>query len=387
MAHLSLSSLFSPPVLALLKELNTEGAQTRLVGGCVRDALLGIAPTDIDFATTISPEATLSRLKTLEIKGIPTGLAHGTVTAALPGEAVEITTLRTDMTTDGRHAKVLFGTDWRVDAARRDFTINALYADAHGTVFDFFHGLEDLYYPGGALVRFVGDAKTRIEEDYLRILRFFRFSARFQPTGLALDPDAVAACQYGVPGLGRLSGERIQHEMKKFLVLPNIGRCLEVMEAIGLLAELGLRQNNCSRLESTEPMLRLACLSWGGDIAWLSARWKLSRADSKLLQRYHQAMTTLGSTPTARHSAATVFADPDLQWANLKALHHALYNTKNLPYVPYKPLPLSASVLLKNGFPPGKAMGLRLKKAADHWIDSLFTATPEALLHLVKGDM
>ncbi|MFN7226573.1 MAG: CCA tRNA nucleotidyltransferase [Holosporales bacterium] len=386
MAHLSLSSLFSPSVLGLLEALNTEGAQTRLVGGCVRDALLGIAPTDIDFATTLSPDTTLARLEKLSVKGIPTGLAHGTITAVLSNESVEITTLRTDITTNGRHAKVSFGTDWQADAARRDFTINALYADADGTVFDFFHGLEDLRRPGGTLVRFVGNAKARVEEDYLRILRFFRFAARFQPENLPLDQGAVAACQHGVLGLGRLSGERIQHEMKKFLALPHITRCLEVMTAIGLLAGLGLRQNNCSSLKSTEPMLRLACLSWDSDSAQLTARWKLSRADTKMLQRYHQAIATLGSNPTVQQSAAAVLADPHLPWANVEALHHAIYNTKSLPRVPYKPLPISASILLRNGVPEGEAIGVGLQRATKHWIDSVFTATPEILLRLAKGD-
>ena len=182
--------------------------RARMVGGCVRDALLGRGVADIDLATPDPPAMVMAALVAAGLKAVPTGLAHGTVTAVARHRGFEITTLRRDVATDGRHAVVAFTGDWRADAARRDFTINAMSMTAGGEVFDYFDGLGDLR---AGKVRFVGVAAERIAEDYLRILRFFRFFARYGRG--AADEEAMAAIAAGVSGLGRLSVERVWGEI------------------------------------------------------------------------------------------------------------------------------------------------------------------------------
>ena len=205
--------------------------QARLVGGAVRDGLLGTAVTDLDVATLLSPYEVMRRGGAAGIRMIPTGIAHGTVTALSGGEAVEVTTLRSDLVTDGRHATVGFTDDWREDAARRDFTINALYFDpATGEVHDYFDGLADL---AAARVRFIGEPLQRIAEDHLRILRFFRFTARF---GSAVDPVGMVACAARANDLMALSRERIADEWLKLLALPDPAPTVALMLDAGLLA-------------------------------------------------------------------------------------------------------------------------------------------------------
>ncbi|MBK6801515.1 MAG: CCA tRNA nucleotidyltransferase [Novosphingobium sp.] len=204
----------------------------RYVGGAVRDSLLGLPVKDIDMATLLQPRETMRRLKEAAITAIPTGLEHGTITAVLAGGPVEITTLRHDVSTDGRRATVEFATDWREDAARRDFTINALYADPQdGEVFDYFGGLNDL---AARRVRFIGDARQRIREDHLRILRYFRFQARFgsQPA----DNDAEAAVSELAATLKGLSRERVGMEMMNLLGLPDPAPTVQRMAELGVLA-------------------------------------------------------------------------------------------------------------------------------------------------------
>lgn len=203
----------------------------RYVGGAVRDTLLGLAVKDIDVATPLRPLKVIGKLKDAGIKAIPTGVEHGTVTAVLESGPVEITTLRHDVSTDGRRATVAFADDWREDAARRDFTINALYADpVSGEVFDWFGGLDDLK---ARRVRFIGDARQRIREDHLRILRYFRFQARFgsQPT----DPESENACAELAATLKGLSRERVGMEMMNLLGLPDPAPTVARMAELGVL--------------------------------------------------------------------------------------------------------------------------------------------------------
>jgi poly(A) polymerase len=214
----------------LLDVLGAAEGETRFVGGCVRDSLLRLPVSDIDLATRLQPEAVLDRLKAANVKAVPTGLAHGTVTAVIGGKPVEVTTLRRDVSTDGRRATIAYTDDWREDAARRDFTINALSADpADGRVHDHFGGLEDLERRH---VRFIGDPLTRIAEDHLRILRFFRFHARFGRD--APDAAALAACTARANDLMALSRERIADELLKLLALP------EPIGAVRLMVEQGI---------------------------------------------------------------------------------------------------------------------------------------------------
>ncbi len=213
---------------ALVAALGRENL--RWVGGAVRDTLLGHEVADIDAATPLHPEVVIERLRAAGIRTVPTGIDHGTVTALLPGGHVEVTTLRHDVSTDGRRATVAFASDWRDDAARRDFTINALYADPHSLeIFDWFGGLDDL---AARRVRFIGDARERIREDHLRILRYFRFQARF---GSDLDAEAEDACAELAPTLKGLSRERVGWELINLLALPDPADTVERMHRIGVL--------------------------------------------------------------------------------------------------------------------------------------------------------
>lgn len=210
--------------------LGADAGQARYVGGAVRDTLLGIAVADVDLATAHPPDEVVRRLVAAGIKAVPTGIAHGTITAVEDGHPVEVTTLRRDVDTDGRHAIVAYTDDWREDAARRDFTMNALYADPlTGAVFDWFDGLADL---AARRVRFIGDPYRRIAEDHLRILRFFRFHARF---GDAVDSAGLAACAARANDLMALSRERISAELLKLLVAPGAVAVVALMEAHAIL--------------------------------------------------------------------------------------------------------------------------------------------------------
>ena len=220
-----------PGLAELLRVLGAEAGETRYVGGCVRDTLLNLPVHDVDLATRLQPDEVIDRLRRARIKAVPTGLAHGTVTAVVEGKPVEVTTLRRDVSTDGRHATVAFTSDWAEDAARRDFTINALSADPHSLqVFDYFGGWSDVEQ---RLVRFIGDPLTRIAEDHLRILRFFRFHARFgrgEPHAESLD-----ACTARANDLMALSRERIADELLKLLALADPAPTVALMEARGIL--------------------------------------------------------------------------------------------------------------------------------------------------------
>ncbi|MCK8787805.1 CCA tRNA nucleotidyltransferase [Roseomonas sp. NAR14] len=234
----------------------------RAVGGCVRDILAGRPVADVDVAAPLPPEAIAARLRDAGLKVFETGIAHGTVTAVLGRQPVEVTALRRDLATDGRHAEVEWTTDWREDAARRDFTINAMSLSAEGALWDYFGGREDLRR---GLVRFVGDPATRLAEDYLRALRFFRFQARYG-TG-APDPAAVAAIRGAVPGLARLSAERVWSELKRLLATPDPLGALALMRGTGVLGAVLPEAGAPDRLAAllrlgapAEPLLRLAAL-------------------------------------------------------------------------------------------------------------------------------
>ena len=298
---------------AMLAALDPDGDLCRYVGGAVRDALLGIEASDIDIATRLLPEMVIARLENAAFRAVPTGLAHGTVTAVLPGGPVEITTLRRDVATDGRHAEVAFTDDWREDAARRDFTINALFADpATLEVTDHFGGLADL---DARLVRFIGDAGERILEDHLRILRYFRFHARF---GGAVDKQAVAACTEHADRLKALSRERIARELLLLLGSASPLASARLMEQCGIwpvilpeMAESGLERlagllDREARVDAPRNgLLRLAALLPEDPVLadTVAARLRLSKAQRLAMARY---ATPWPATGTARQIAAQV---------------------------------------------------------------------------------
>lgn len=255
--------LTRPETRAVIAALEAEGGAgcVRFVGGCVRNALLGQPVDDLDLATSLRPEQSMRALKSAGLKVVPTGLAHGTVTAVSGGRPYEITTLRRDVETDGRRAVVAFTDDWAEDAARRDFRLNALYADAEGTIFDpTGEGLADLE---GRRIVFVGEAETRIREDYLRILRFFRFHAwygRGEP-----DPEGLRASTELAGGVRTLSAERVSKELLKLLAAPDPRPAVRAMAEAGVLAEVLPEAGALDLLDamverSGDPVLRLSAL-------------------------------------------------------------------------------------------------------------------------------
>ena len=269
------------------------GDETRVVGGAVRDGLVGIAVSDVDLATRLLPDEVIRRLKSAGLKAVPTGIAHGTVTAVAGDSVLEVTTLRRDVVTDGRHAQVAFSDDWREDAGRRDFTINALYADpVSGEIFDYFGGLADLE---ARCVRFIGDPLQRIAEDHLRILRFFRFHARF---GGEAHSESVEACAARANDLMTLSRERIRDELLKLLCVADPVPTLQLMLGRAILAPVfpefdAARLPDLAKLVAIEtalgepcvPLRRLAALL-PADAALLddiSARLRLSNTERKRL--------------------------------------------------------------------------------------------------------
>jgi poly(A) polymerase len=371
--------LAEPPLAAVLSAL----PEARVVGGAVRDTLAGRAVTEIDLATPRPPQEVAKALTAAGVRAVPTGLEHGTVTAVAHGRGFEVTTLRRDVETDGRHAVVAFTEDWRADASRRDFTINAMSMTRAGEVFDYFGGIADLR---AGIVRFVGDPATRIAEDYLRILRYFRFFARYA-TGPP-DPGAVAAIRAGVAGLARLSVERVWGELARVLAAPDPRAAIALMARLGVLAVILPEGADPGKLAwligsggPADPILRLAALLTG-DAAALAARLRLSSAD-------RDRLTALRRGPVPRpgdddstlrrmlaEEPAEVLIDrawlaggaaPD--WAALRA---------RLAGLPRPVFPLEGRDVLALGEPEGPRVGVLLRAVRQWWIDGGCLADKEA---------
>ncbi|MDH3472432.1 MAG: CCA tRNA nucleotidyltransferase [Rhodospirillales bacterium] len=291
----------APETRAVLAALTAEGAEVRFVGGCVRDALAGRPVRDIDLATPDPPERVMTLLDRAGLKAVPTGLDHGTVTAVSNHRPYEVTTLRHDVETHGRHATVAFTDDWQADAARRDFTFNAMSCRPDGTLFDPFGGAADL---AAGRVRFVGEARARIEEDYLRLLRFFRFQAHYGRG--APDGEGLAAAAALAPGLTRLSGERLREELLRLLQAPDPVPVLEVMRKNSILASVlpqvgdnaRLAALLAARLEASPPdaLLRLAALFEGGagEADTVAERLRLSKAERRRLSGMLEPASGIG---------------------------------------------------------------------------------------------
>jgi len=276
---------------ALFDAITAGGGSVRFVGGCVRDAILGRPVSDIDLATDVEPARVIELLGARKIRAVPTGLDHGTITAIPEHRPFEITTLRQDVETDGRRAAVQFTHDWSVDAGRRDFTMNALSADPDGTVYDYVGGLPDLR---AGRVRFIGDAAERIAEDYLRILRFFRFHANYAST--VPDGEALQACRDAATHVEKLSGERVWQEMARILVVVEPMQVFALMEEARILRLLLPVGRSTSRLQAMaaledmlkvapEPVRRLTALIQPNrqEASQIATRLRLSRADTSRL--------------------------------------------------------------------------------------------------------
>jgi len=373
-------------VQAIFAALDGAQGRTRAVGGVVRDSLIGRMRdhADIDMATELLPVAVMQRAKAAGIDAYPTGIDHGTVTLRLDGTTVEVTTLRQDVVTDGRHAQVQFGTDWVADAERRDFTLNALYCHADGRLFDPLGGAADLI---NGRVRFIGDAARRIAEDGLRVYRFFRFSASHG--GEKFDPEGLAACRDAVEELDHISRERVGAEMLRMLALPRVATTLGVMDQFGLLR---LAPGALAALQRYEALggqgaaARLAML--GRDrLEQRQADWRLSKAITAHAQNIAEAAALLrrGDIGWAAYrfgedaveGLAVAAAKENWSRAQLAEL------ARDLGRLPVAPLPVGGADLEARGMRPGPDMGAALAIMERAWVESEFSASKDALLERI----
>jgi poly(A) polymerase len=384
-------------VAQLLALLNRDGEEARVVGGAVRDALLNLPVGEIDVATTTLPHDVVRLVEAAGWKAVPTGIEHGTVTVVIHGRAFEVTTLREDVETFGRKARVMFGRDWRADAARRDFTINALSVRADGQVFDYVGGLADL---GERRVRFIGEPERRIAEDYLRILRFFRFHAYFGRG--APNAEGLSACIRGRDGLETLSHERVRMELLKLIVAPRAGPTLAVMAESGLVglalggvpyiasfikmtaieADLGFEANAMRRLGALAVAVK-------EDAERLAQRLRLSNAEVERLltleswwrvkppigdQAAHALLYRLGPPSFADHVmlawSRSGAAASDPAWRDLTSLPRRWA----APAFPFK-----AADFIRRGVAAGPALGLAIREAQRAWIAADFPTDPVSI--------
>jgi poly(A) polymerase len=362
--------LVEPALAAVMAAL----PEARVIGGAVRDTLTRRDVAEIDLATPRTPEQVTEVLQAAGIRAVPTGIGHGTVTAVVDGRGFEVTTLRRDVETDGRHAVVAFTDDWRADAARRDFTINAMSLTRTGEVFDYFGGVSDLH---AGILRFVGDPATRIAEDYLRILRFFRFFARYG-RGTA-DPAALAAIRGGLPGLARLSVERVWSELARMLAASDPRAAVTLMVEAGVLDAVlpeGADPARLARLVESgaprDPLLRLAALLTG-DAAALSARLRLSAAERDRL-----VALRAGPVPRPGDDDAALrrlLADEarelliDRAWLAGGNAPEWITLRARLAALPRPVFPLEGRDVVALGEPEGPRIGVLLRAVRQWWLD------------------
>ena len=355
---------------------NALGAENiRWVGGCVRDTLLGIDVHDVDCATTHLPDEVMRRCKEASIKVVPTGIDHGTVTAVFKGGPVEITTLRQDVATDGRRATVAFASEWKEDAARRDFTINALYAHPETyAISDYFSGLADL---DTRTVRFIGDARQRIKEDHLRILRYFRFQARF---GAEWDAEAVAACKELAATLKGLSRERVGSELLAICALPDPSAAFERMRELGVLAVI-LPETTPAQMDALkaliaaeaaqdfapDPIRRLAALvpPLAPVAETVAVRLRLSRAQRARLMTAAERAETDADNPQA-----LVY-----KYKNESAIDRLLLagaDATSLKNWEAPRFPLKGGAIVARGVPAGPEVARIMREIEARWVSEGF---------------
>jgi poly(A) polymerase len=382
----------APQTMAVMKAL----VEARFVGGAVRNALLGVPVVDIDIAVPMPPEESVTRLSAAGIKTIPTGLAHGTVTAIVGSHSFEVTSLRRDVATDGRHATIAFTDDWAEDAMRRDFTINALYAGIDGEIFDYDAGVEDLI---AGRVRFVGDPAERIAEDYLRVLRLFRFHAWYGRG--EINEAALRAAAAAKDRLVVLSAERIAKEMLRLLEALNPAPVLRVMAATGILSEVLPVTLDMAQLERLceidrenlfvpDALLRLAALLAPEQADPVAERLKLSKTDRARLHsalggsekiishlsvnEVRRLLYKIGPAPfedrVRLRWAAAPKSQPAIQWRMLLAMAASWERPKFL---------LTGGDVMDAGVPEGAGVGRILAQLEGKWVEEDFT-TDESVL-------
>lgn len=379
--------LSQPGTQSVIQVLEMAGYEARFVGGCVRNAVLGKHVNDIDIATSAKPEQTQQVAKAAGLSAIPTGIDHGTITVVAQGISHEVTTYRQDVETDGRHARVKFSTDISVDAARRDFTMNALYADSDGNVIDPIGGLADLRV---GRLRFVGNAKDRIREDHLRSLRFFRFAAWYADPAQGFDPDALDAIARQLDGLGGLSRERVGAEIVKLMTAPDPAPAVHAMSKTGVLAHVlpGATESVLAQLIHLEGLAnavpdalrRLAVMGWTDAQAL-----RLSRRDGRRLQ---QISTNAQSTQTPEELGFFHGVQAAKDALLMRAVSvGAPWNSQHMERAraaSEAKFPISASDLMPVYL--GQALGDRLRQLQKIWLASRMTLDRTTLLDARQTD-
>lgn len=394
--------LADPHLQAVFDALGAQGGEARIAGGAVRNALMKLPVSEIDLATTEPPERTMVLAEYAGLDVHPTGLDHGTVTVICDFEGerrgYEVTTLRVDVRTDGRHAEVEFTADWRQDAARRDFTINALYCARDGTVYDPLGGYGDIV---ARKVRFVGDPASRIREDFLRILRFFRMYARY---GVGcLDEEGLFACIAEQAGLESLSGERIRAELLDLLTAPRACGVVKTMIETAIMARIlpfeadfaalrALVDMETALAREPDGLLRLFALTpvGGPDLEKLQARLRLSRVETRRIAQLERLKTLTPSLPEGKckavlyHVGSKIFADSVvMNWARSHAAArdkdwralHALGRQWRAPR-----FPVCAADLIARGVAAGPLLGRLLRELEEWWVASGFRHDKKSLL-------
>lgn len=385
--------LDEPALQQLFTAIEAAGGEARAVGGVVRDHLLGRSGGDIDLTSSLVPERVMEIATQHGWKAVPTGIAHGTVTLVLPNRVVEVTTLRRDVATDGRHATVAYTDNFEEDAARRDFTINAMSMDRYGQLYDYFGGQEDL---AAGQIRFIGDAHKRILEDGLRILRFFRFLATHGTP--PADHAAIQACGSHKTMLDRLSGERVQQEMKKLLAAPNPSYALAQMSLLAFgeaLCQQAWQLSMLQPLLQREAQYKQPLSPWSRLLVmvpvaqriavaqYISVRWRLSRADMQLLE-FLTAPPALANDAEVKEALRHYKRD----WVLASMLLQSLDDAR-LPYAKLLPIarsfdppifPVSAKDLLARGMKEGPELGALLRSLELRWADSGYRLKREELL-------
>tara|TARA_B100001057_G_scaffold486119_1_gene566761 strand:+ start:2713 stop:3867 length:1155 start_codon:yes stop_codon:yes gene_type:complete len=366
-------SLMTPELLKLGKIFKQNNFDLRLVGGAVRDLMLDKIPKDIDLASDATPHQMQDMLINAGIKTVPTGIEHGTITAVLNGEPFEITTLRSDDKTDGRKAEVSFITNWKEDARRRDLTYNAMSIDFDGRLYDYFDGMNDLQ---NKVSKFVGDPEERIKEDYLRILRYFRFQSKI--ANPVWDDETIKAIKSNVLGLKKISVERVWQEISKMLMGSNLDSILNYMNQTGVAGAIGLTTNNKEQLDRItydHPVIGLAVLVSDSNI---SDRWKMTRGEKDLL---HFLVTNKNTRINQKTAEDMIIAGDDK--AKLIALAQ-MQGQKQLAdmLVGFQPpaFPVQGRDLLDKGMTSGPSVGIALDNLKSIWKDSDYKLSKEQLL-------
>jgi poly(A) polymerase len=388
------------PAAEVMRALTAEGDQARFVGGCVRDALVGRNIRDIDIATPLSPRRVTELLHKAGLKAVPTGIDHGTITAVAHKIGVEVTTLRMDVETDGRRAKVEFTDDWQADAARRDLTINALSADATGKVHDYFGGLDDL---AAGRVRFVGDPKQRIVEDYLRLLRFFRFHADYAIGGL--DEAAVTAAKELAPHLKSLSGERLRQETLRLLTARRGTEVWGEMLSLGIVQHYLPWATSLDRLRwvaeleqrhglPPDPIRRLAALTMTGCGREVAETLKLSRAEGDRVIALDATRDAFdASSPQAVRRQIYAWGNDGardrllLDWLDRIDAAAGSAALAVIESWPRPRFPLKGADIVKMGVPEGPRVGEVLEKAESWWIERDFAPDRAACLVFARNQV